>query len=1534
MDEHRVNGYSDTDNSAYSFHLVLLTDADEMLEMWLPKIPEGFFSFADKPEYSFLNIVAKDGKWIAVCQKPAFIKDVPAIDCNQMAIYDGALLKIKMEEHSYTLFVEKVTRKRMIFHNYNVRTDTEITVGSAPDNDIYYKGPYVSRQHAVLRCSGGRWIFTCNDNVYGAYVNGKKTAYQRLKLGDAIYIMGLKIMVGINSLSINNGIGEVTVNGRIIEENSLGSIGYSHYYTQQKKSDDGFFNRLPRKRREVEGKTISIEGPPMSMSKNQMPLMLRLGSSMVMGGAAALAGNFLTLITSVLFPFLSSKYTDAQRADYEKLRNTKYTEYLNEKKREIEEAIEVERIALNKKYPLMESLTSQNNISKHLWERRPCDSDFLQLRLGKGNQRLRTKIDYPQKRFGLEKDNLEERMFELAEKPYYVNNVPITLSLIDEYVSGITGDHNQVMEFIRQLSLQLSVLHSYDEVKMIFLISKDDMMNIDGIQYLPHSWDDNRTIRFIANSESEAYVIGEYLQDITEGEKEEKEINKILKNRPYFVIFALDKKLFDSHEVFKEFLQADTNRGVSVVVTHDALPKESQKIITLNLTQNNVCTTMGVDGGEDEIFETEWIDSNRVREITHKLANTSLKKINQAQVMPKMITFLEMFNKGRIEQLNPLKRWSDNNPVKSLATPVGVGADGELFMLDLHEKHQGPHGLVAGMTGSGKSEFIITYILSMAVNYHPDEVAFVLIDYKGGGLAGAFENPQTGTRLPHLVGTITNLDGASIQRSLMSIESELLRRQRLFNETKSIVNEGTMDIYSYQKLYRAGKVSEPVPHLFIVSDEFAELKQQQPEFMDKLISAARIGRSLGVHLILATQKPSGVVNDQIRSNTKFRVCLRVQERADSMDMLKRPEAAELTDTGRFYLQVGYNEYFAVGQSAWCGAPYEPQDRPVVRRDEAIEFLDTTGKVIATAKPKMKKSDSGMKQIVATVKYLSELAKAHNIEAKQLWKPELPKKVDVDELVGEVPVKEPMEVALGILDDPKNQNQFTMSIDFKTCQNILITGCASSGKTSMVQSIIYTLAKQLTPQQFNFYALDYSSRMLKLFKPLAHCGTILQEEDSASLDSFFSLINSIIAERKKLFSQLEVDNFEAASKLVELPLVLVVIDNISGLSASKVGEAHNYRLQSYLKNSAVYGVKYIVTCNQPSDVPSRIRAEFGERISFHLIDKYSYNDFLGCKVSYIPPEISGRGLYKVDDCPLEFQGAIVGADLDEKERVRKIKEMVDNSSQLYPKKDKARYISEIKEDAEYEEFAGQFELGRIPLGFSKADGKPVALPLKQMSLLSLYFGNPDATKVITGNFMYALQRNNAEIWVVKRLRDSWFDGKENTIENADFISSTKDDLLLLQKALIGEKKRRKNILESVLPDGNSVVDVFQHPLVIYIESFADFHSAMSPLGVMSYVELFKNISKFGICVIACFEPDIAQKASENILFSKFEDNDVLFFGGNYAKQKLFAFSSNLQGSTVVPYNQVVMKYRGELHQFLMPCGKVEVEEIDEDLESIF
>lgn len=1532
------------ESSLYSYHLTLFTDADEMIELWLPKMPEGFFKFSNSSRYDFLNVIAKDNQWYAVCREPAFFKEVPIADSCEILLRDGELLKISNDDREYLLLVERVIPKRSVFRNYSVRSDVEIKIGSQADSDIFYRGPFVSRTHAILSRRNGVWKICCFNKQYGMYINGEKMDEATLCLGDIVYIMALKIIIGNDFLSINSGLGSIEVNCGILQDENLHRTSYYHYYNEDSSENaEKYFNPAPRKRREMEEKTITVEGPPMSMSQKQIPLMLRMGSSVFMGGAAALAGNFMTLITSVLFPFLSSKYTDNQRNEYEKLRNTKYNEYLQKKRQEIEDTINYEQTVLNKKFPCIVDATTQDLLMKHLWERRPCDSDFLQLRVGTGRRPLSAKIDYPNKGFELETDALEEKMLQLAEAQYGVENAPIVLSLIDTYICGVQGKRQSVINFLESIMLQIAAFHSYDEVKMVFLLGENDLKHLDAVRYLPHAWDDMHSIRFVATNEAEAYFLGEYIKaQIDTNSDRSFDLKQVLKKRPYYIIFALDKKTFDGHEFFKEILSKDNNIGVSIITAFDFLVKESQKIITLDDLTGNVCTTMGIDGGDDEAFITDGISFQQKKQALHTISNISLKKITQAQAMPKMVTFLEMFNVGRIEQLNPLKRWRENNPVKSLATPVGLGEDGTPFILDLHEKRQGPHGLVAGMTGSGKSEFLITYILSMAVNYHPDEVSFVLIDYKGGGLASAFDNPRTGVRLPHLAGTITNLDGNSIHRSLMSIESELVRRQRVFNEAAKLTNEGTMNISTYQKLYRAGKVDKPMSHLFIISDEFAELKQQQPEFLEKLISAARIGRSLGVHLILATQKPSGVVNDQIRSNTKFQVCLRVQERSDSMDMIKRPDAAELTDTGRFYLQVGYNEYFALGQSAWCGADYEPKDVVSIQRDDSIEFIDVTGQVIASKKPSVRKVNSGKKQLVAVVEYLSTLASNQGYKANALWQPELPYLLDSDKLQEKYSDNDKlMSVCIGLVDDPQNQKQFPLNIDFENDGNMLIVGQAGSGKTTIIQNIIYSLSERLTPNDFNFYGLDYSSRLLKQFKPLPHCGAVLQEEDAGSLDEFFKLINQEFSRRKKLFSDLEVDNFVEARKKQQMPLIVVFIDNFAGLNATKMGENHAYVFNQYLKDSAIYGIKYVISCSNLRDIPSKIRQEFETNICMYMRDKYEYADALGCKVNYCPPDMPGRGLCKIDNSPLIMQSSMLCAEYTGAERITAIKQKIETVYEANKGQYVVRRMPVFDENAEYVDFAAQFNSGRIPLGYAKTSGKSVALPFKQFNTLGVYFGNKQGTKTILNNLLYSFQRENMELWIIKRKKNSLFDTNNSDgicveeLRNADFLNSEQEDLRLLQQALVGIIKIRTQLREN--PESlteENMQYANSSKILLLIESVEDFTSELSPVALLSFRSLFKKMQENDVYVLGCFEPRETTDDLDDGLIPVFEDGNILLFGGKYNKQKLYNFNNVSGVGETKQYNLALMVYRKQIYPLLMPCGMILQENQDEDMESIF
>ena len=317
---------------------------------------------------------------------------------------------------------------------------------------------------------------------------------------------------------------------------------------------------------------------------------------------------------------------------------------------------------------------------------------------------------------------------------------------------------------------------------------------------------------------------------------------------PHYVVIITDLTLLLGHNIMEHIYEDLTGIGISFVFVDEVIESLPEHVKTVIDYRGDKKATLLLQDGNYTNKEITPLPSVSLSEKENFARN--LAGIHHIQTLrnsiPNSITFLEMYGVNKVEELELLKRWQENETFQTMAVPLGVRGRDDILYLNIHEKAHGPHGLIAGTTGSGKSELIQSYILSLAVNYHPYEVAFLLIDYKGGGMANLFAD------LPHVVGTITNLDGNQANRALVSIKAELKKRQRIFAEND--VNH----INQYMKLFKEGKVKEPLPHLLIISDEFAELKANQPDFMDELVSTARIGRSLGVKLILATQKPSGV----------------------------------------------------------------------------------------------------------------------------------------------------------------------------------------------------------------------------------------------------------------------------------------------------------------------------------------------------------------------------------------------------------------------------------------------------------------------------------------------------------------------------------------------------------------------------------------------------------------------------------------------------------------------------------------------------
>ena len=1230
--------------------IINLIKSQQMFSLTLPNKVKGQYWVTDIDENGkprdLISIEAINGDWVLKSNKFVSIlnSENKPVDNTVLKPSNFFNLKINGIEESVKLFTEKIDSSRQTFRKVVIRTADTLSIGRTEENNICFENKFVSSKHAKLSYANGAWSILDTGSTNGTYVNGYRVDSKNLIAGDHIYIMGLRIVVGHNFLAINNPDSLVKINSKSLADYKPQVADLDAEPAEI--SDTEYFFRSPRFHREIEHAEIKIDPPPQLQNPETVPMALMLGPSLTMG-LASLSTGLLTvsnvvsnggeftqalptlmmsvsmLLGTVLWPILTKKYEKKNRIKNEKKRQEKYLAYLDHVRDEIKRKCKEQSDILSENFVSPEECANRiAEESPKLWERVNGQGDFLRLRLGLGNLPLDAEIKYPEKKFTMGDDNLQDAMFSLGSEPKQLNNVPISVSFVDHITVGLHGEYPQTLNMLKSLVLQMISLHSYDELKIMLITDETDASDWNFIRPIPHFWNDDKTVRFFATNADEVKELSAYIEkNILSRSGDSRQHYSDFS--PYYVIVSTSKKLSEKCEGLQQLLKVKNNIGFSVLFSAPALkdlPKETKMVVSLDSDKSRLYDRDDTTG-QGISFVADTINEATLDNLSLDIANIELDLGSQTYSLPNMITFLEMFNVGKIDHLNSLTRWKENNPTKTLQTPIGVDSYGELFNLDLHEKYHGPHGLVAGMTGSGKSEFIITYILSLAVNYHPDEVAFILIDYKGGGLTGAFEDTDRGVKLPHLAGTITNLDGAAVKRSLISIQSELRRRQAIFNEARKVSNEGTMDIYKYQQLYRDKVVSEPVPHLFIISDEFAELKTQQPEFMEQLISAARIGRSLGVHLILATQKPSGVVDDQIWSNSKFRVCLKVQERADSQDMIKCPDAAELSQTGRFYLQVGFNELFALGQSAWCGAEYIPTETVEKSIDSSIQVVDNLGRVMMNVKPSKKKALQGskIKQIVAIVKYLSDLASEERISVRPLWLEPIPDKIFVDDIENKYSVKSSGTVlnpVVGEYDDPFNQKQGVLTVPFSSEGNCLIYGATGNGKTTFLTSLCYSLIKNHTADEVNIYIMDFGSETLKMFEKAPQVGGVVVSSDEEKTLNFLKMLQAEMEKRRNLFSEYGGDYASYCKNSGKtIPNIVVLVNNYSGFAEQYEDLQELFYLIS--RDGVKYGIYFAVTAVSTNAVRYKTQQNFKTLMTMQLNDPSDYPIIVGKTDGLVP-----------------------------------------------------------------------------------------------------------------------------------------------------------------------------------------------------------------------------------------------------------------------------------------------------------------------------
>ncbi len=1309
--------------------IVTLIKQNEIYEQILPDKVIGKYWLYDTYENKkreLISIVPIDKSWNISSNTKASVFSKGGIKEQTVKLVPQTLYRLEIvnEKVPSYIYCSEFSANTQMFTKFVAPSNVNITIGSSKDNIICYSSPLFEGTVASL-IKKEKWELHVDSSFDVVYVNNvKANNLMTLKSSDTIYILGLKVIVGDEYLAVNNPNDMMSYNATVLNEILLRQSNEISSHALSVTENNTTFTRSPRYVKKFEPVKIKIDSPPGINKEKDMPIILTIGPSVIMAMSSVttsttsiLAMNknqrsFLTIfpslimcgsmiLSSVLFPVLTKKFNlKSQKKDEEK-RQKKYLEYLNKKDIEVEKKIEEQRKTLNASYRSFEQL--DQIISKKttdLWSKSRSNYDYLSFFAGVGDVPADVEIDADEAKFSIEDDILIEKLQELKHQEKLIKNSPVYYSLEKNWLTGVTGNRDAMFNFIQNALLEICTMHGYDEVKVVLITNKVDYKKLKDIRWLPHCWDNFKLIRFIANSIFDISKISDYFSkmfdetNIFDKENKEKKLNE-----NYIIIFT-DKYMYDQTEFIKKVVSSPRYIGISVLTlfgNYSLLPRECISILDI---REDVASVYNKDENKLIKFKPNVGIYGDYSSEFKKLDNIELKMPTLSGELPNSISFLDMYKVGKVEYLNVLSRWSENDSTISLKAPVGVNANGELFYIDLHEKAHGPHGLIAGGTGSGKSEFIISFVLSLAVNYHPNDVSFVLIDYKGGGLTGAFEIGDSGKKLPHLSGTITNLSGSSIKRCIISIKSELQRRQKLFNEARKASGEGTIDIYKYQRLRKQGIVSEPIPHLFIISDEFAELKSQQPEFMDELISTARIGRSLGVHLILATQKPAGVVDEQIWTNSKFRVCLKVQDKQDSQDMIRRPDAADIIQTGRFYFQVGYNELFAMGQSAWSGADYIPKE--TVNEDDnfSIKLINDVGSVDMEVKPDLtiKTSDKVSQQVTEIVKHLADIAQEENIKPISLWMEPLPSSILIEKLIKKYKYKNDgltLNPIIGEFDDPSNQSQNILTMPISKYGNAVIYGATGSGKTTLLSTITYSLISNVSAENLNIYIVDFGTGSLKNFENAPQVGDVILQEDTDKIEGLFKMLNEIINERKKLFAPFggDINNYIFKSKK-SIPRILIYINNYDVFADEY--EMIVEELKNLLRDGIKYGILFVFTVSNVNAINYSLIQNFKMIYSLQMNNADDYSAIFGKTDGLAPSNLPGRGLFKLEAGLYEFQTALISYSDSVMQTISDTCKKLAETAKVFAKK-----VSILPQKVSYSTFKDtKITINNVPVGINK------------------------------------------------------------------------------------------------------------------------------------------------------------------------------------------------------------------------------------------
>ena len=1048
---------------------------------------------------------------------------------------------------------------------------------------------------------------------------------------------------------------------------------------------------------EVTAEEVEIQPPPKpsqtpptaaSASMMIMPVVSGAGSLLVAitnpGRPLFAAAGLLFLIASVALGgiMIFSQKSGPRRMLRES--RERYLDYVEDLRRRLRGTVHAQKAAGQWRHPVPNRLLDIARINARRWERRSGDEDFLVLRAGLGDQPLRTQLVMSADEGPLNEFDpvCLEAARQLRTRYSTLRDQPVCVNLAEIGVLSVIGDRAQSRMLAQAMVAQLITFHPAEDVRLAIVRADSQAALWEWAKWLPHvqhpsGMDGEVPARLVAGSvPAMAELIGGEMEARMEAHQRRRGQRMVPREHLVVVVDAEHLSgVWGLEPPERSISLADLGIHLILLLGHR---REEPEVVHARMTVDPNGKAHQEWSGHT--LQVDQVPDGLLASLARQFAPLRMVPDEESgDVLSSTVGLPEILGVDDPAILDPEQTWRPRALREFLRVPVGIGSKGDAVMLDLKESAHGgmgPHGLVVGATGSGKSEMLRTLVSSLVIGHPPDRLALMLVDFKGGATFA----PMAG--LPHIAGMITNIedDLTLVDRMRDALFGEMRRRQEVLKQAGNLPN-----VTSYQALRDNGQPLEPLPHLLVIIDEFSELLTAKPDFADLFLAVGRIGRSIGVHLLLSTQRLEMGKIRGLESHLSYRISLRTFSEAESREAIGVTDAYHLLpEPGAGFLKVD-TTVFERFKAALVSAPYTPPEEAVKTIVPVVPFIAINGIGSWLARSQIsdgQQSSNDQAELSASAKVsqatvldvlVKQLTAAPAPATRPVWLDPLPPALPLDRIQDPLARATAGSVAanLGLVDDPAAQRQFPLEWDFTgSGGNLLVIGAPQSGKSTLLRTLICSMALRYAPGEVAFYGIDFGGGGLTPLQDLPHVAGVATRSDPERISRTVAEVVNALNTREELFRQYGLDSAaalrtaRAAGTVPEdVPAsIFLIVDGWGSfreeheLLESQIGELAGRGLN--------YGIYVVLSVTQSMQIRMRYQPAFGGRIELRLNDPFD-SAFDRKLQERIDKECPGRGLI---DGKLQFHGALprIDGQADAEELTSAQKHLIATAVERWPK----------------------------------------------------------------------------------------------------------------------------------------------------------------------------------------------------------------------------------------------------------------------------